>query len=138
MTHLSAQQLELYVIDALPAESARALEHHASRCAECAAALAAEARLEVALAEVARQPRSPRRWRIAAATVAAAAAGVVALIATHRVTEPVAASPSCLAAPTAACEQFARAHGLALLTSRGLEIPRYEMLSPGAKEMGTP
>ena len=140
MTHLSARELELYVIDALPADSARAVEQHVSGCADCAAALAAEARLEHALAEVARQPRTPRRWRIAAAaaTVAAAAAVVVALVAKHRVPEPVAALPSCLGANTAACEQTARAHGLALVTSAGLEIPRYEMLSPGAKEMGTP
>ena len=140
MNHLSAQQLELYVIDALPAESARAVEQHVSGCADCAAALAAEARLEHALGEAARQPRTPRRWRIAAAaaTVAAAAAVVVALVAPRRAPEPVASLHSCLAAHSAACEQSARAHGLALVTSAGLEIPRYEMLSAGTNEMGTP
>jgi putative zinc finger protein len=138
MTHLSARELELYVIDALPAESARAVEQHVSGCADCAAALAAEARLEHALSEVARQPRTPRRWRIAAASLAAAAAVVIALVATRHAPEPVAALPSCEAAPSAACEQSAHGHGLALVTSAGLDIPRYEMLSPGTNEMGTP
>jgi hypothetical protein len=130
MTHLSGEELALYVIDALPAERARAVEHHVGACADCAAALAADARLELALSEVARQPRTNRRWRIAAATFAAAAAVVVALWATRRAPEPVAELPSCMAAPTPACEQAARAHGLALVTSAGLEIPRYEMSSP--------
>jgi len=67
--HPTAVHLEHYVIGALDAADAVALEEHVARCSVCADALAREARLEVAIREVARAPtplrdRSERRSRI--------------------------------------------------------------------------
>jgi len=45
--------LDLYVMGALPDERCTVIEAHVSQCAECAARLAAEARLELQLHEVA-------------------------------------------------------------------------------------
>jgi anti-sigma factor RsiW len=47
--HPSAEQLELYVIDALSEGESLTIELHVSECAACAAALAREARIEGAL-----------------------------------------------------------------------------------------
>lgn len=72
--HVTPDTLEHYVIGALDATSARWVEAHAAGCEACAAALAAEARLELALFEVAAAPpslegRRARRARFAAAAV---------------------------------------------------------------------
>jgi hypothetical protein len=61
--HVAPELVEAYVLDALDEQPARALEQHVRLCAACAEALAAEARREVALADliprVARQPVVP-------------------------------------------------------------------------------
>jgi anti-sigma factor RsiW len=51
--HATASELELYVIDALDPLSAAEVEAHVSACEACALALAGEARLEMAFAQVA-------------------------------------------------------------------------------------
>lgn len=53
-THPSGSDFELYIIGALPAPQAAALEGHVLDCADCAGRLAQEARLEAALYEVGR------------------------------------------------------------------------------------
>ncbi|MFO0577328.1 MAG: zf-HC2 domain-containing protein [Polyangia bacterium] len=50
--HVTQEELERYVVDALEPVEAAALEAHVAACPRCAGALAAEARLEVALHEV--------------------------------------------------------------------------------------
>lgn len=47
--HPLSEELELYVLGALDAQSAARLERHVRRCSPCAAALAEEARLETTL-----------------------------------------------------------------------------------------
>ena len=54
--HLSASDLELYVIDGLDALRAARVEAHVFECEACSMALAREASLELALEEVARAP----------------------------------------------------------------------------------
>ena len=50
--HVTQEELERYVVDALEPVEAAALEAHVAACPRCAGALAAEARIEVALHEV--------------------------------------------------------------------------------------
>jgi anti-sigma factor RsiW len=61
--HVSPDDLALYVMDALSPSSSAAVEAHVTRCPACAAALAREARLEVALhdAGAAIEARPPGR-----------------------------------------------------------------------------
>lgn len=56
--HLTQQELQRYVLDALPPHEAEALEAHVASCPRCAAALQTEARVEVALQEVLPQARA--------------------------------------------------------------------------------
>lgn len=83
--HVTAEDLEQYVVGALDTASAAWVEAHASACAECAAALRTEAALEIALFEVAELPPPARRRRARVATVVTAlgalAAGVVWVVA---------------------------------------------------------
>ena len=87
MTHPSAADLTLYVTDALAAPRAAAIEAHVAGCAGCGSALAAEARLEGDLEQVARSStcaeaavRGPPRGRRTAALVAAAAAAAAVVL----------------------------------------------------------
>jgi anti-sigma factor RsiW len=52
MSHARAEELELYVLGALEAQESARLEGHVRSCHPCAAALAAEARVETALREL--------------------------------------------------------------------------------------
>jgi anti-sigma factor RsiW len=57
--HVALSDLELYVIGALDVARQAEVEHHVSGCAACAAALAREARLETAFAQIAERPSRP-------------------------------------------------------------------------------
>ena len=56
--HVTQQELQRYVLDALEPHEAEALEVHVASCPRCAAALQTEARVEVALQEVLPQARA--------------------------------------------------------------------------------
>jgi anti-sigma factor RsiW len=78
--HATAADLESYVLGALDPDRIDGFEAHCAECDACAAALAGEARLEVAFEQVARRPvrvASPRPLRAAAY----GAAGLVAMAA---------------------------------------------------------
>jgi anti-sigma factor RsiW len=78
--HATSAELELYVLGALDATRVEEFEAHCASCNGCAAALAGEARLEVAFEQVAR-----RSVRVAVArplrVAAYGAAGLVAMAA---------------------------------------------------------
>ncbi len=77
--HATAAELEHYVLGALDAGRVEEFEAHCAECEACAAALAGEARLEVAFEQVARRPtRIPQP---AAASVRAATYGAAGLLA---------------------------------------------------------
>jgi anti-sigma factor RsiW len=82
--HPTAHQLERYVIGALDAPDASAVEEHVASCPSCAAALACEARLEVAIREVARAP-TPLHQRAERSRIPIALAGAVAVLASAAV-----------------------------------------------------
>jgi anti-sigma factor RsiW len=81
--HATAADLESYVLGALGPDRIESFEAHCAECDACAAALAGEARLEVAFEQVARRPvrvaspRPPHPLRAAAY----GAAGLVAMAA---------------------------------------------------------
>ncbi len=84
--HATAAELESYVLGGLDAHRIEAFEAHCARCDACAAALAGEARLEVAFEQVARRsiagarlpaPRPLRAAAYGAAGLVAMAAAVV-------------------------------------------------------------
>jgi len=78
--HATSAELELYVMGALDARSAEALETHCASCDACSAALCGEAKLEMAFEQVARRPARLALARPARA-VAYGAAGLVAMAA---------------------------------------------------------
>jgi hypothetical protein len=89
--HLSASELELFVIGGLGHVRAAAVEAHVGACERCAAALTREARLEMALDEVAnaavtrdlpavRRATPARRVAIAAAGALSFAAAFLLLL----------------------------------------------------------
>ena len=78
--HATATELEAYVLGALDLGRVESFEAHCAECDACAAALAGEARLEVAFETVARRPsRLPVARPLRAA--AYGAAGLVAMAA---------------------------------------------------------
>jgi anti-sigma factor RsiW len=83
--HATAADLESYVLGALDPERIESFEAHCAECDACAAALAGEARLEVAFEQVARRPvrvASPRPHPLHPLRAAAyGAAGLVAMAA---------------------------------------------------------
>jgi hypothetical protein len=80
--HATSAELELYVLGALTGVRAERVEAHCVRCAECAAALAGEARLETAFEQVAtRSARASTARATRAAAYGAAAAGLLAMAA---------------------------------------------------------
>lgn len=72
--HLSDTEIEEFVLGQLAAARLESFEAHASACENCAARLAREARLELALIEVRAAPRSSRP------AVTRRAAGVATLV----------------------------------------------------------
>jgi anti-sigma factor RsiW len=81
--HVSALEVESYVLGMLDASRVEEFEAHCSECDACAAALAGEAQLEVAFEQVARQPArmvAPRSLRTAAYGAAGAAAMAAAVL----------------------------------------------------------
>ena len=78
--HATARELEAYVMGALDAPRAEAVESHCAACEQCSAALAGEASLEIAFEQVAKRvSRVPAHRPLRAA--AYAAAGVLAMAA---------------------------------------------------------
>jgi hypothetical protein len=78
--HATAQELELYVLGALDARRVESFEAHCAVCEGCAAALAGEARLELAFENV--QKRAARFERVRPMrAVAYGAVGMVAMAA---------------------------------------------------------
>ena len=136
--------LDLYVMDAVSDERREEIEAHVMACAECAAALQREARLELALPEVAqasiereRAPipiarasrRRPRRICITAGL--AAAAGLAALLGTRVLMRHSAApTPIVVNCPidehARACVDQARMHGLYVQYPIPRPVPIYE------------
>ncbi len=76
--HVSALELESYVLGALDARRVEDFEAHCATCDACAAALAGEAQLEVAFEQVA---RASVRVQTAPRPVRAAAYGVAGVVA---------------------------------------------------------
>jgi hypothetical protein len=79
--HATARELELYILGALDADRAEALETHCAVCEACAEALAGEAKLETAFEQVQQRAtalgvRRPVR-AVAYASVLAMAAAVL-------------------------------------------------------------
>lgn len=85
-SHGTAADFEAYVTRCSDETQVSALESHVAACAECSAALAREARLDLSLYEVARAPAVPtsHRFRWAAGGIAALAAGLLAIFAIPR------------------------------------------------------
>jgi hypothetical protein len=78
--HATAEELELYVLGGLDADRVEAFEAHCAACDACAAALAGEARLELAFEQVQRRATRTQVTRPLRA-VAYGAAGVLAMAA---------------------------------------------------------
>ncbi len=142
--HLDVQLAERYVLDLLTPPEAAALEAHVEGCAGCAALLAREARLELALEAVAARaepvprPRAPgRAWRVARSVALPALASCALLIAVALTPPAPRASPAlpapepiwvaCPELDATACAARARFDGLMVMYPAG-EVPRYEEL----------
>jgi len=123
--HLEPAELEQFVLGTLDDTRLAQFEAHVSRCAACAASLTREARLELALVELAPRPVGPpialrgvRARRVVPAILVAAAA--VALLVVRRPGAPPREAGRrsipdviCAAGPDqAACVQRAHRHGL--------------------------
>ena len=78
--HPEPTDFALYVLDGLPASRVGAFEAHAATCEQCAATLAREARLEIAMGRVAFASARSSLGRTLRATTCGAA-GVVAMAA---------------------------------------------------------
>lgn len=78
--HATATELELYVMGALDAGRAQAVEAHCASCDRCSASLAGEASLEIAFEQVAKKASRVAAARPARA-VAYGAAGLLAMAA---------------------------------------------------------
>jgi anti-sigma factor RsiW len=151
--HLSPDDLALYVMGSLPPASTGALEEHVGRCAACAAALAREAAVEVALHEVgaalaeplpSARPGEPasRRRRFGRAAgaglISALAMAAGYLLWTYVQARPARAAeaPWVVACPpgrseaTGACRARARRMGLYVQDPPNAAIPVYESLRP--------
>lgn len=147
--HLTTDLVEEYVIGALDADSARFVEAHVEGCADCAALLAKEARLEAALYEVGElanvvplAARRRRRWSLAA--LGAVAAGVaLAVVGFAERPPPPEKEPRILrcADATNPGECMARGQFDGVITigpDHELLVPRYDELPAAGQERGTP
>ncbi|MFZ5444206.1 MAG: anti-sigma factor family protein [Myxococcota bacterium] len=141
--HLGADLLEQYVIGALDADSVRFVEGHVAQCPACARLLQAEARVEVALHELAARGRvvsldgRRRRVRAVVASVAAALAAGLMLGFFAGGAPPAGGSPSlrrCDDRHTAQeCLSRAQFDGVLTIGPGGEPVvPRYD-LTPGAQ-----
>jgi anti-sigma factor RsiW len=166
--HPDRETLEAFVTGALPPaetdETTRRLEAHLSRCDDCAAALAREARLEEALIEtaafVADRPRpAPLRrrafWATLAATPVAAAAAWLMVVGGGRQPVSPAFAPETVAPRTVAlaaavvgalpvcggaagqrlCARAAQRRGLAFRSGERIVVPRYEGMAWAAFDL---
>lgn len=79
--HATAADLESYVLGSLDPDRVEGFEAHCAECDACAAALAGEARLEVAFEQIARHPVRVASSRPALRAAAYGAAGLVAMAA---------------------------------------------------------
>ena len=133
--HVTSDILEQYVIGALDAASVSWVETHAADCQACAAALEAEARLELGLFELAAMPpslegrRKGRAWL--AVGVATALAGAAMWLFLVDRSPPADQRPSVVRCSDAqsAAECIARAQFDGVLTigpDQQLVVPRYE------------
>lgn len=158
MNHLSAEMLEAFVTGALP--NADEIQSHVAVCPACAQALAREARIELAMREVAAQipslaGRERSRFRPLWTAVAATAAAAAFLLwanreapvrrASHAFARPDAAVavgpaarlPMCEGARPGHCVRAAQQLGLAVVSeSHGFVVPIYERAT--ALSVGTP
>ncbi len=144
--HINRNDAESYVLGAMSSEDARALERHASDCAQCSLLLQREAALEEQLYDIARALprrlragapiRSRRRWTAVAAMAAAVAFAVMLFPRKTEVTKlptlghgfspdrlvicPASVNPQ-------ACARDARQRGLMVRDPNGAnQVPRYE------------
>lgn len=138
--HLSPDIAEQYVIGALDAESVRFVEGHVAQCGPCAALLQQEARVELALHDVAAMGKvvslSSRRRRVGAVVLSALAAAAAAVVLVVTQTEqggpPRAEQPklrTCSDPSTASrCIEQAQFDGVLTIGPRGEPIvPRYDV-----------
>lgn len=145
MTHPSDPQLAAIISGELDDPG---IEAHIDACDRCSAALAALAREELALLELAEAAaaapplaaRHPRRWPLAAAAVAAAAAAVLL---TWQPPSPAVTAPPdgitvmvsrCALQPDASCSHEAAQQGLML----GDTVPDYASYAPGMPRYDAP
>ncbi len=140
--HPHPEAFEHYVLGLLDAGAQGELEAHLGACPACAAALAREARLELALMEVARAPVSlkatrARRLRLgaAAAAVAAAAAAVLLVVGTPPGGEQRPRLVDCSDPRSAdACLAGAQYDGLLTIgPGNELVVPRYDASPRGTR-----
>lgn len=139
------RDLDLYVLGALTVERERAIEAHAATCPTCADALAAEARLELALPQLARETgtththratglRRTRRRRLQTAVwtvfILAAAAAVVLLIHSRAIEGRPPLHFTCVDRSQSCFEELSQ-HGR-FPEDFPDQIPRYESLATGA------
>ncbi|MEW5740612.1 MAG: zf-HC2 domain-containing protein [Myxococcota bacterium] len=149
-THLTRELVEEYVIGALEGDSARFVEAHVEGCAECAALLAKEARLEAAMYEVGELAnvvplagqRRRRRLSVAAAVVAVAA-GLVLLVGLTERPPPPEKSPRILECggveDPGACVARGQFDGVITIgPGNQLLVPRYDELPEPKRERGSP
>jgi hypothetical protein len=137
--HVGDQDLAMFAMGALHA-GAGEVESHLRACSHCAARLRSEARLEMALQEVARAPRSRTRRRVrrglqlAGGLAAAAVLAMLLLPLLRRHTRPATTDGLAIVCldglDQAQCQADARQHGL-VVSYPTSEIPRYEELSAG-------
>ena len=83
MNHLTAEQLDGYLLDDLGPEASAGVEQHLRECADCTARIQAEARIDNQLRELGSDPVIPlrRKLRTKWAVAAAIAAGLVMMFA---------------------------------------------------------
>ena len=107
--HLTAIDLELYVISGLPRGRAAEVEDHVAGCSPCASRLADEAAFDVALEQIARgrpaldradMTRRSRRSAVIGAAMLAAAAAFVLILGRQPATDNPAREPA-IAPPAA-------------------------------------
>ncbi|MCC6335277.1 MAG: zf-HC2 domain-containing protein [Myxococcales bacterium] len=149
-SHLTPDLVEQYVIGALEGDSARFVEAHVEGCADCAALLAKEARLEAALYEVGElanvvplaAQRRRRRLSVAAAVVAVAA-GLLLVVGLSERPPPPEKRPRVLECTAekdpGACVARGQFDGVITIgPGNQLLVPRYDQLPEPEAQRGTP
>jgi hypothetical protein len=121
--HPDLGELEQFVLGELVGPALERFEAHVVACDACSARLAAEARLEVALVELASLPPAAQRGRLrtrlaTGAAIAAAAGLLLVLIDVRRGEDAPRSIPGvvcAIAAEQTACVQAAHRHGLVVI-----------------------